>query len=74
MLQQACESDPPPGTTGKGVVFYFICEDAEAIYRQITDRGVKATPPAVTFYGMKQTYVTDPDGYKLCFENPTEKP
>ena len=22
------------------------------------------------FYGMSQLFVTDPDGYSLCFENP----
>lgn len=71
MLQQAGEDDPPAGTRGKGVTFYFICEDAEAVYREISERGIKAGKPTVAFYGMKQTFVTDPDGYELCFENPT---
>lgn len=72
MLQQACKGDPPLSTCGKGVTFYFICEDAEAIFRELKNRGVDATEPSVTFYGMKQTFVTDPDGYELCFENPTD--
>ena len=70
MLQQACDDDPPAGTCGKGVTFYFICDDADAIYQEITGRGVTATQPEVAFYGMNQTFVTDPDGYQLCFENP----
>ena len=69
MLQQACESDPPSSETGKGVTFYFLCKDADTVYREITQRGVEATKPAVAFYGMKQTFVADPDGYLLCFEN-----
>ena len=56
---------------GKGVTFYFLCEDAEAMYREVTGRGLEATPPAVAFYGMNQTFVSDPDGYQLCFENRT---
>ena len=65
MLQKACKEDPPPGTRGKGVTFYFICEDAEVVYRELTERGVRATAPTVAFYGMKQTFVTDPDGYEV---------
>ncbi len=70
MLQQACDEDPPAADRGKGVVFYFLCEDADAMHRHITDRGVRATKPKVAFYGMNQTFITDPDGYELCFENP----
>lgn len=72
MLQQDSEEDPPPDTRGKGVTFYFICADADAVYREITARGINATTPRVEFYGMNQTFVTDPDGYELCFENPVE--
>ena len=71
MLQQSCEEDPPPSQCGKGITFYFICEDTDAIYRDLQSRGIEATEPSVTFYEMKQTFVVDPDGYALCFENPT---
>lgn len=70
MLQQACDEDPPPNTWGRGVGLYFICEDANAIHRDITARGVSAEAPRAAFYGMNQLFVTDPDGYRLCFENP----
>ena len=72
MLQQECESDPPAEERGKGVTLYFICDDATALYEEITRRSVQATKPEVSFYGMNQTYVTDPDGYLLCFENLVE--
>ena len=71
MLQQAEEEDPPKATWAKGVTIYFLCEDAEAVYRGVTDRGVRATRPKTAFYGMNQTVATDPDGYVLCFESPT---
>ena len=73
MLQQAGDEDPPPETCGKGVTFYFICDDADVVYGELQSRGVQATKPAVAFYGMNQTFVTDPDGYRLCFENQTDR-
>ncbi|MDA0841679.1 MAG: VOC family protein [Planctomycetota bacterium] len=72
MLQQVCDEDPPAGMRGKGVCFYFICEDTDAVYREITERGIKATEPTTAFYGMKQIFLKDPDGYELCFENPSD--
>ena len=70
MLQQQCEGDPPPATWGKGMTLYFICDDAAAAFQEFCERGVDASEPAEAFYGMVQTFVTDSDGYKLCFENP----
>ncbi len=68
MLQQATDEDPPPETWGHGIHLYFICDDADALYSGITARGIQASKPSVTFYGMNQTHLTDPDGYRLCFE------
>lgn len=33
------------------------------------NRGRSSIPFVDSFYGMRQTFVTDPDGHKLCFEN-----
>ena len=49
MLQQACEEDPSSESWGKGVHFYFICDDAEEAYRTITERGGSSTEPKVAF-------------------------
>ncbi len=35
----------PEGTLGEGVAIYFVCEDALAIYREVTARGVEADEP-----------------------------
>jgi lactoylglutathione lyase len=56
---------------GVGVSICFTCEDALAIYREVTSRGVKAEPPFVG-NAMWVTGITDPDGYKLFFESPTD--
>lgn len=47
---------------------YFGCPDVGAAYEHMQAMGLKVKPPAVSWYGMKQVYVTDPDGYLLCFQ------
>ena len=58
---------------GEGVEIFFICEDALAIYTQITSNGVSASEP---FVGNKMwvVQVKDPDGYKISFESFTDVP
>jgi catechol 2,3-dioxygenase-like lactoylglutathione lyase family enzyme len=47
---------------------YIGCPDVEAAYRFLRDKGLDVKEPHVTHYGMKQLYVTDPDGFGLCFQ------
>ena len=63
----------PQGPLGQGVSVYFICADAIAIYRELIVRGVRAGRPFVG-NGMWVTSATDPDGYELYFESPTDAP
>jgi lactoylglutathione lyase len=63
----------PQGKLGEGVSVCFICEDALAIYREITARGIEAARPFVG-NAMWVTSVSDPDGYRLEFESPTDAP
>lgn len=71
MLQQSCAEDGPAAGRGRGVVFYFQCADASAEYSRLTALGLRLRRPEVAFYGMNQLFVHDPDGYELCFQNPT---
>jgi len=66
-------SNKPEGKLGQGVSICFICEDALAIHQEITSKGIQASEP---FVGNKMwvTELTDPDGYKLCFESNTDVP
>lgn len=63
----------PPGALGQGVSICFMCIDAVAIYHELIARGVSATRPFVG-NGLWVTSVTDPDGYVLYFESPTDAP
>jgi len=63
----------PEGRLGVGVSIYFVSKDALMIYRDFTSRGVQAKQPFVG-NGMWVTRVSDPDGYDLFFESPTDAP
>jgi len=63
----------PPGPLGLGVSICFMCSDAIAIYREITSRGIAAQRPHVG-NRLWVTSVSDPDGYRLEFESPTDAP
>lgn len=63
----------PDGVLGQGVSICFMCADALAIYRDLISRKVDAQRPYVG-NGLWVTSVTDPDGYRLDFESPTDVP
>ena len=70
MLQQDCpDEDGPVAGRGRGVVFYFICDDVDALHAEFTSRGVSVAPPTNAHYDMRQIRVPDPDGYDVWFES-----
>jgi lactoylglutathione lyase len=77
MLQEFWQEGPhrnqPAGKVGVGVSTCFICKDAVSLWREFVSRGVTAKRPFVG-NGMWVTEVSDPDGYHLCFESPTDVP
>jgi uncharacterized glyoxalase superfamily protein PhnB len=72
MLQQACEEDGPAAGRGRGVSFYFLCDNADVLCDEFRAAGLALDTPKVAFYGMNQLFVKDPDGYELCFQNAVE--
>jgi lactoylglutathione lyase len=66
-------SSAPIGKMGEGVSLYFNCADAIAIYREVTACGIEATEPQVG-NSMWETFLSDPDGYRVNFTSPTEVP
>ena len=73
MLQEWNESNRPEEKVGVGVSICFQCADALAIYREVTSRGIQASRPVVG-NAMWVTSLTDPDGYQIEFESPTDAP
>ncbi|HYL91563.1 MAG TPA: VOC family protein, partial [Alphaproteobacteria bacterium] len=75
MLNTAYEDDERPPAPDPARVaahndtsIYFSCPDVDAAYADLRKRGVKVKEPRIAPYGMKQMYVSDPDGYELCFQ------
>jgi len=76
MLNTAYDPDDvrPPRPEAHRVVAHgdtglFIgTPDVDGVYEHLRARGIDVQPPNTTHYGMKQLYVTDPDGFGLCFQ------
>jgi lactoylglutathione lyase len=78
LMLQTCgkkilDSMPAGGKLGQGVSIWFQCEDAIAIYHDVRSRGIEASEPQVG-NGLWDTALSDPDGYRLHFESPTDVP
>ncbi len=71
MLQELTKGTD--STLGEGVSMVFNCEDALAIYREVTARGIEASEPQVLNH-LWATTLSDPDGYRIEFESPTDVP
>jgi glyoxylase I family protein len=75
MLNTAYEQDSRPAQPDSARVsahndtcLYFACPDLDAAYHHLRAHGIDVKEPKVAPYGMKQLYLTDPDGYNLCFQ------
>lgn len=72
--ERPVSEDPARVAAHHDTCIYFGCPDVDAAYEHLKANGVKADPPQIAPYGMKQLYVPDPDGYNLCFQWPDNKP
>jgi lactoylglutathione lyase len=77
MLQEFAKeghhSPAPQGKLGEGVSLNFQCEDAIAIYHEVTSRGIEASEPQVG-NALWNISLSDPDGYRIYFASPTDAP
>ena len=55
--------------TGASVSFYIEVEDAVALYGTVKEKAVIHKALESTFYGTKEFYIKDPDGYILGFSS-----
>jgi uncharacterized glyoxalase superfamily protein PhnB len=80
MLNTAYEADERPQVADPArvaahsdVILYFDCEDIDAAYTHLRQRDIAANEPAMSWYGMKQLYLRDPDGYEICLQHPVAR-
>jgi glyoxylase I family protein len=68
------DEDRPPAPDVKRIAahddtcLYFGCPDVDAAYTYLVSKGIDLEPPRVAWYGMKQLYLKDPDGFGICFQ------
>ena len=74
MLQEFRPEGKPKETLGTGVNVCFQCEDALALYREFKSRGIQMRKRPFVGNRMWVVPVTDPDGYRIEFESPTDAP
>jgi len=75
MLQEYGKEEPYTTKTGnksgEGVSIWFQCEDALELYNEFLLKGLNPSEPFVGNH-MWDVKITDPDGYVLHFESPTD--
>ena len=60
--------DPTRIAAHRDTCLYIGCPDVDAAYQFLIEKGLTLNPPHLAWYGMKQLYVTDPDGFGICFQ------
>ena len=73
MLQEYREGSKPKEKLGQGVSVCFMCNDALALYKQFLAASLSPQEPFVG-NNLWDVQLTDPDGYNIHFESPTEVP
>jgi len=74
MLQEFLPEKRPKETLGTGVSLSFTCEDALALYREFKANGIQTRKRPFVGNHLWVVPVTDPDGYRMEFESPTDVP
>ncbi|NIR50471.1 hypothetical protein GWO43_18350 [candidate division KSB1 bacterium] len=52
-------------------IFHLEVTDVDQYHKEVVARGLNADAPQDMPWGWRQYYVTDPDGYRWSFRNPT---
>lgn len=60
--------DPARQAAHDDLCFYFGVSDVDATAAALRSRGLEVKGPKTAPYGMRQTWLHDPDGYQLCFQ------
>ena len=63
------ENPDPTRMLGHEDTGLFIgCPNVDGAYEYLRTKGVDVSKPKVAWYGMKQMYLKDPDGFGICFQ------
>ncbi len=75
MLNTAYDDDERPASPDADrrrahgdTTLYFGCADVDDAYKFLLSRGITAPEPKTSWYGMRQVYFHDPDGFGVCLQ------
>lgn len=71
--KRPAEPDAVRAAHHRDTVLYFGCANIDDAYNYLRNHDVKVEELRTASYGMKQLYLTDPDGYLLCFQWPASE-
>jgi uncharacterized glyoxalase superfamily protein PhnB len=74
MLQEYLPAMRPKEALGTGTSVCFMCDDALALYREFKSRGIHTRQRPFVGNRLWVVSLTDPDGYRVDFESPTDVP
>ena len=74
MLQEFLPERQPKGTLGTGIDVCFQCQDALALYGEFRSRGIQTRQRPFVGNRLWVVPLTDPDGYRIDFQSPTDAP
>ena len=69
---QLPENVPPDRQKWHSDTCLYFSGDPDAAYEYLRGNGIELEPPKDAPYGMRQLYLSDPDGYNLCFQQPVK--
>ncbi len=58
---------------GGGCIYYYYTDDVLALRRSLVGKGYTVSEPFVTFYGMKEIQLRDPDGNDITVGQNTDE-
>ena len=64
---------PPEISTPASMILYFQLDDLPALHAQLKAAGHAVSDIGVTFYGMQEFEMSDPNGYTLMFGEPIDQ-
>jgi lactoylglutathione lyase len=74
MLQEFLPERRHNETLGTGTSICFMCEDALALYHEFKSHGIQTRKRPFVGNRLWVLPLTDPDGYRIDFESPTDAP
>jgi catechol 2,3-dioxygenase-like lactoylglutathione lyase family enzyme len=68
--ERPAEPDPERVEAHADTALFFGRRDLDGAYEHLREKGVPVREPVVTRYGMRQMWLADPDGFRICFQCP----